>query len=291
MKTPIKLNRKRKGSGYINQNIFLQSDKTPASIRLKINNNAVEDRKTGLAWYNGNLFELPLDWNEAIECISTFKSNENQPIQWRLPSRDELFSLISHQDINPTIAEGHPFKNVFNGYYWTRTECSRLPGQAWYIHLGGGRVQLGMKHGSYLVLPVSGPELKRSFSKNRFKKQLDCIFDRFTNRTWLQHIKINRYTCSWKDALNIIDRINASRTAGFSDWRLPNIRELDSLVDTSLHSPAFAAGFSLGSVKDGYWSSTTSKYEPRYAWVLYTQDGAIGVGYKPSAYFGILPVR
>lgn len=34
-----------------------------------------------------------------------------------------------------------------------------------------------------------------------------------------------------------------------------------------------------------YWSSTTSMYESRYAWVLYMRDGAVGVGFKPLSEF------
>ena len=77
----------------------------------------------------------------------------------------------------------------------------------------------------------------------------------------------------------------------YTDWRLPNIRELESLIDTGKHSPAVAYGDSVTTVQDGYWSATSSVYEPRYAWVLYTGDGAVGVGYKPEAEFFTIAVR
>ena len=56
--------------------------------------------------------------------------------------------------INPSLPTGAPFENVFAGYYWTATTCSRFKNQAWYIHLGGGRIYRGMKYGSYMVWPV-----------------------------------------------------------------------------------------------------------------------------------------
>jgi len=52
------------------------------------------------------------------------------------------------------FSPGHPFTNIFTGYYWTSSSCARLPNQAWYIHLGGARVFKGMKYGSYMVWPV-----------------------------------------------------------------------------------------------------------------------------------------
>ena len=57
-------------------------------------------------------------------------------------------------------------------------------------------------------------------------------------------------------------------------------------MDLTRHSPALPAGHPWEDVQEGYWSSTTSRYEPRYAWVLYTRDGAVGVGFKPEATFG-----
>lgn len=275
-----------------NQDASLKYDKTSISNRFKVYFNGVKDCKTGLTWHrNANPFDFPLNWNEAYEYILSMNANIKESIHWRLPTRTELFSLISHQEINPSLLEGHPFENVFNGYYWTQTECARLSDQAWYIHLGGGRVYRGMKHGSYMVWPVAGPKMESYFSDNRFKKDGNFIFDSITNRTWFVGIEMNQTAVTWKEALNSIKSLNDNKTAGFIDWRLPNIRELDSLVDTSRHSPAFFKDYSFERIQEGYWSSTTSLYEPRYAWVLYTRDGAIGVGFKPKANFFVLPVR
>ena len=115
-------------------------------------------------------------------------------------------------------------------------------------------------------------------------------YDSLTNRTWLVGKEQPRVTVTWKEAADYIKNLN-DRIGGFSDWRLPNIRELESLVDTTQHSPAFAAPSAFDIIQAGYWSSTTSLYEPRYAWVLYPMDGAIGVGFKTYADFFVLPVR
>ena len=262
------------------------------SKRFSVCNHIVEDKWTGLIWHhNANLAEFPLTWKEAFDFVQEVNNSKTSNlINWRLPTRSELFSLISHQYINPSLPEPHPFKNVFNGYYWTQTECSRLPDQAWYIHFGGGRVYRGMKHGSYMVWPVTGTNVEEKSVDNRFHKNSDFIYDATTKRTWLNEKELTQGAVTWKEAINFVKKINTKK-AGFSDWRLPNIRELESLVDTTQHSPAFATGCSFDKIQEGYWSSTTSLYEPKYAWVLYTMDGAIGVGFKPHAEFFILPVR
>ena len=127
------------------------------SQRFRLLSHAVADELTGAVWSrDANPAEYPLTWNEAMAFVADMRARQAHGYDnWRLPSRDLLFSLISHQNVNPALPGDHPFDNVFPGYYWTADSCCRLPDQAWYVHLGGGRVHRGMKHGSYMVWPIS----------------------------------------------------------------------------------------------------------------------------------------
>jgi hypothetical protein len=69
------------------------------------------------------------------------------------------------------------------------------------------------------------------------------------------------------------------------------VRELESLVDVERHSPALAGAGLFQTLPEGCWTSTTSVYEPAYAWVIYLREGAVGVGFKPKAEFALWPVR
>jgi hypothetical protein len=148
-----------------------------------------------------------------------------------------------------------------------------------------------MKHGSYMVWPVSGSVHERNIIKGRFVKQTHSFYDHLTQRTWLNDKCLDTRAMTWQQALDRIKRLNEENAAGYRDWRLPNIRELESLVDVTSHSPALSARQLFNRVHEGYWSATTSLYEPRYAWVLYMKDGAIGVGYKPQQDFYLLAIR
>lgn len=257
----------------------------------------VEDTITGAVWTrDANPAQFPQTWHEALGLVAKMRSRRTHGYgDWQLPSRNLLFSLISHQRINPAIDATHPFANIFNGYYWTGESCCRLPDQAWYVHLGGGRIQRGMKHGSYLVWPVCpGAGRTRSSDRNdpdRFLVDMDTVHDTHTGLTWSRNANPVGRKLSWEAALEAVKSFQIDRPEKNHPWRLPNIRELESLVALDAHTPALPAGHPFVNVCDAYWSSTTSVYEPRYAWALYSRDGNIGVGFKAGEEFHMWPVR
>ncbi len=295
--------------------------------RFRSRENMVLDALTGLEWTrDASVTEFPLPWDEAFDFIR----NMNDEVysghsDWRLPNRRELFSLVSHTKINPALDDGHLFENVFSGYYWTSTTCSRFPKQAWYVHFGGARVQRGMKHGSYMVWPVRSEEIRSDaivatgqtscfdgfgklvpcgstcqdgdlqqgipWPKPRFIERQEEIIDRLTGLSWTRNADLGNGTVNWSEALKTIDSLNSQKLSGRNNWRLPNIRELESLVDLGRHSPALPKHHPFENVRPFYWSSTTSVYDTLYAWTLYLQDGAAGVGYKAMTEFYVWGVR
>jgi hypothetical protein len=291
---------------------------------LEKNETAI-DKQTGLMWAkNASLFDFPLKWEEALNAVKELNnSNFYGYSDWKIPNRRELFSLISHKKINPSLPDDHPFINIFNNYYWTSSTCLRLPDQAWHIHLGGARVVKGLKHQSYMawpvrttenyiilqtgqqhcfnekgaVIPCTGtgqdPDIqpKLNFKEKRFTKSQETIHDNATGLMWLQNANIYGKPLAWETASKLIAEMNTDKKYGYNDWRLPNIIELESLVDLSRHSPALPFNHLFTDVQDFYWSSTTSAYETNYAWVLYLIDGMIGVGYKSLPEFYLWPVR
>jgi hypothetical protein len=264
-----------------------------AGKRFDIRNDIIKDRCTDLTWSrNASPAELPMTWAEAFDYVSSLNDASYSGIrQWRLPFRRELYSLISYQYFNPALPGKDPFTDVFSGYYWTASPASRLMNQAWYIHLGGGRVYRGMKDGSYMVWPVAGSPVEEHLPTKRFNFTDNILRDHYTKRMWLKQDNHLAFPVKWNEAFDIISEMKQQYAGGYSDWRLPNIRELESLVDLNRHSPALKPAPLIGKVAEGYWSSTTSVYEKRYAWVLYTRDGAIGVGYKPKPDFCVYAIR
>ena len=285
--------------------------------RFEKRDGTVLDRLTGLVWTkNANLAEFPLSWQESLDYVSSLNREKAFGYQdWRLPNRRELRSLMSHQTKRPALPKGHPFMNVFPAWYWTSTTAAINTAYAWYIHLEGGRMFYGGKEQffflwpvrceGYGILPVTGQracyDVKGllipcadsgqdgefcfgfTWPEPRFEVVGDVVVDRLTGLCWPRRADLTGRLTTWSEALEAVEKLN--RKAEGAEWRLPNINELETLVDCSTHSPALPAGHPFKDVQEAYWSSTTSMFEPDWAWALYLLKGAVGVGQKRGAHF------
>lgn len=95
-------------------------------------------------------------------------------------------------------------------------------------------------------------------------------------------------TMSWQEALDYVTCLNTNTYLGHSDWRLPNINELKSLIN---YGEADNAAW-LNNVSQGfsnvqgaaYWTSTTCSPATTNAWTINMPDGQITNAPKGSAY-------
>ncbi|WP_241667430.1 DUF1566 domain-containing protein [Pseudodesulfovibrio senegalensis] len=287
--------------------------------RFRPQGETVHDTLTGLHWpRRADVFTYPLSWPETLNEVARLnKTNYLGHHDWRLPNRRELRSLISHGAKNPALPESHPFHNVFLGWYWTSTTSAMATAYAWRVQMQGGRMFYGKKtdpgmgwpvRGESIVLPRTGQTNCHDVSGNtmdcegclqdgalqtgapwpepRFTTREFGIVDRLTRLVWHASADLAG-PAHWQDALNAVQKLNRD-----SDivWRLPDINELESLVDASQSSPALPSGHPFARTAEAYWSSTTSFYETDWAYVLYMHKGAVGVGFKQKPEFNCWPV-
>ena len=269
--------------------------------RFRADELTVLDRLTGLTWLrDANVLEFPLDWETARSEIDTLNQRTLAGHHdWRLPGRRELFSLISFQDARPALAQGHPFQNVFQGWYWTSDISAMHPANAWHVHMEGGRMFWGTRTGFELVWPVRGTSsvlpdpsatptgFGASWPAPRFEERGGAILDRLTGLVWTRSADLTPGPVAWKKALAVVERTNQSKLHAISSWRLPTITELESLADISRHSPALPQGHPFTDTREAYWSSTNSAFEPDWAMCFYLHKGAVGVGFKPDKGFHV----
>lgn len=285
----------------------------------------VHDLATDLVWTkNANPNDFPLSWQDALDLIKQYNvENFLGYNDWRLPNRRELRSIMGYQSRKPSLPKGHPFNNVFLNWYWSSTTAAIDPAYAWYVHLEGARMFYGRKDQFYLVWPVRGNPasvLARTgqqlcfdclgntinctdsgqdaglaigieWPESRFEKNSEIVHDTLTGLDWPVCADASRgEPVNWREALELIQDFNKKSYMGVNTWRLPNINELESLVDCSQHTPALPIHHPFNDYQEGYWSSTTSFFETDWAWVLYMHKGACGVGHKPGKEFFVWPV-
>ena len=99
---------------------------------------------------------------------------------------------------------------------------------------------------------------------------------------------------TWQSALDYVKCLNNNNYLGYSDWHLPNINELESLINANEPNQATwlnTQGFSNVQA-DYYWSSSTYASFTSNAWVVYMSYGYVShSGYKSSFYSYVWPVR
>ena len=79
---------------------------------------------------------------------------------------------------------------------------------------------------------------------------------------------------TWGEALSYISQHNAGeKIAGFTDWRLPNIRELATLAELQCFRPAINLSAFPETPPSHYWSSSPYKFYPHYSWYVNFEDG------------------
>ncbi|MCF8031420.1 MAG: DUF1566 domain-containing protein [Desulfohalobiaceae bacterium] len=286
----------------------------------RIGEEIVLDLATDLCWPRDlSAFAFPVRWKEALRTINEL--NRDLYLgrsDWRMPNRRELRSLIWHSAKKPALPPDHPFRGYQITWYWTSTSSAMYPSYAWHIHLEGGRMFWGRKDQFFMLWPVCSQSQilprtgqtecfdERGASVNcsqsgqdaealagaawpvpRFQETEWGIRDRLTGLIW--HPEPNAFSepADWEEALQLIEELNSDSEI---TWHLPNINELESLVDASRHTPALPGDHPLQGTREVYWSSTTSGFETDWAYALYMHKGAVGVGHKSHSGFGIWPV-
>lgn len=253
----------------------------------------ITDNITGLMWQK-NAGEK-MTFEEAVSNASSL--NLAGYTDWRLPSIKELYSLIlfSGKDISgyesTDTSSFTPFinSNYFDFEYGDTSAGERLIDSQFAssteyvsttmdgdhtvfgVNFADGRIKgygtqpIGnqTQGKTFFVLYVRG---NSDYGKNNFSDNGDStITDNATGLMWTQTDSQNGL--NWGDAIDYCDNL---QIAGFNDWRLPNAKELQSIVDytrspDTTSSAAIDPMFDVTSIKNEedatdypyYWSSTT----------------------------------
>jgi hypothetical protein len=125
------------------------------------------------------------------------------------------------------------------------------------------------------------------------------VTDNLTGLIWLKNANCFN-TRDWVNALYSANALNSGE-CGLSDgslegaWRLPNVREQQSLIDYGNWNPALptAATHLFTGVRSGdgdYWTSTTHGAGPYDAYYVTVRNGTVNFQFKSNTFY-VWPVR
>lgn len=262
----------------------------------------IVDRLTGLMWIkDANIVGGAIRWEDAASYIKTFRGMYGYN-DWRIPTANELESLIDAGQIYPAVSTDHLFANIASGGYWSSTSLSNSNE---IINLATGEIFVDTRKGQYsyyYILPVrtySGGTIKtfKTGQANCYNQDglaISCIgteqdgerqagnswpaprftdngkgavSDNMTGLAWTKSAHPAGISVNWEEAFQVINQMNSGERHNFghSDWRLPNRRELWSMLDWSGGAPSIPGIFNdRGGVY--YWSSTSEEDDPSRAW-------------------------
>jgi len=98
----------------------------------------------------------------------------------------------------------------------------------------------------------------------------DVYVDSATGLMWQDNSDAKSIKKDWEGAREYCANLELGR---YSDWRLPNIKELQSIVDVSHYKPAIKRGFKNVNTSDYFWSSSVYVSDTKDAWVVYFKNG------------------
>jgi hypothetical protein len=123
------------------------------------------------------------------------------------------------------------------------------------------------------------------------------VTDNLTGLMWAQNA--NQFgQLNWIAAISMCE---SYAVAGYSDWRLPNAKELQSLIAYQYYNPAVCNTGGTGQWTPGnpfvavqssayYWTSTTFVSTPTWAWVVDLNSGGLSL-YTKTNVLWVWPVR
>lgn len=112
-------------------------------------------------------------------------------------------------------------------------------------------------------------------------------WDSSTNACTVRDGAIMQY--NWREAVELANKVNSS--GGFANsmtWRLPNIKELSSIIENACYGPSINLTIFPDTPAGIYWSSTPYAGAPDNAWSVRFNYGQNSMNYKYDYYFARL---
>ncbi|XOF32953.1 MAG: DUF1566 domain-containing protein [Candidatus Electrothrix sp. YB6] len=251
----------------------------------------VRDNVTGLVWMDKEwITDDKKDWTTAQSDAAGFSACGLEELDWRVPTLKELTSIVSYDAESPSV-DGDYFRLPATGpVFWTVNASAVDSGKAWNIDFNffGLLDYTSSKTATLYVRFVYGTEQTEAFTDNG-----TTVTDSNTGLTWKKCLEGQSWSGSactgtvaetdWSGALT------AASDAG-ANWRLPNIKELQSIADYQNSQPAINGTFfpDTPAPTSNVWSNSPYVGASNTLWYMSFNgtDSGTGIGYGEALPLG-----
>lgn len=224
----------------------------------------VSESVTQLLWQKIDGGEMTFEAAQAYVNTLTLAARTG----WRLPTPQEALQLF-HYDANNPALDGKVFPASSAEYYFTSDTLIGDSARVWVTNVGGGlgphpkseTISAGGTHRFHVRAVYGVVTPAHSFVDHGD----GTVIDQTSGLMWQQ---ADSGLLTWDAALGYAERLSL---AGFEDWRMPTVKELQSLSELSqTTTPQIQQRFFPSAQASAYWSSTTLKQggSTSSAWVV-----------------------
>ena len=237
---------------------------------VKTDDDSVHDKDNQYDWYDSNPETNggdPGSKNNNINTEEFIKSLNSDEFggysDWRMPTINELVSIVNYNSYNPAIIDSY-FPNIMSNPYFSSTPYSK--NLSWGVNFEAGDVSKYYKSIAYYVRAVRS--VKSQLLGKYIINNNNTVTDITTGLMWERFEKTTGE--NWQTAISYCENLTLSN---YNDWRLPDQKELLSIVNYSMVDPSISKYYFPNIKSDHYWSSTTYENKIDNAWIVNFEYG------------------
>ncbi|MBV5308526.1 DUF1566 domain-containing protein, partial [Chromatium okenii] len=245
------------------------------------NHTCVRDNVTGLIW-QVKLSDSTFTFDQTAAYAETVNSTGLCGFKdWRMPNIKELMGIADYSRYSPAIDTNY-FPGTPSSGFWSGSPDANYSSNAWSVDFGYGnpggdyygRADKHNRSNALLVRLVRGGQSFDTFADN----DDGTVSQTNTGLMWAKcsegqtgtNCTGNATYMDWIAALTVA---NNSNLGGYNDWRLPNFKELQALVDYSRYSPAIDTTQFPNTPSSWFWSGSPNANYSNYAWYVCFSSG------------------
>jgi hypothetical protein len=246
----------------------------------------VTDHATGLEWDDTSL-KIKSWYASRSYCNGLALDGGG----WRVPTLRELETLVNYAKCCPSM-DTSVFQNVPIGNYWSSDTYEGNSDKGWLVRFRNWgyscakdkTLDRAVKENNetntkasddFYVRCVRGNSYEDS---NLYRSSDGIVHDLASGLDWQDNIEAKTVKKKWIGAIKYCEDLSLG---SYTDWRLPNQKELLTIADRSRYNPAIDntvfqnIGQSTDRFSPSYWSSTTRIEHPTTidAWHVHFRHG------------------